>query len=407
MPTFAELTGLKVVPRPGGRFVLTRKFIEGMTYYAAHWPGPVVAVMDPTHEESPNLDNVEVAPEEIPFAVQCLRYDSAELRRYIAGCGFVHWGPHHLLHDLGDVLQSAGVPNVYCMELSLQTRCQIIAANVANPLIRLRRYFWEWQEDRRIRRNLPRTSGFEANGTPAFERYGSLSERSSLFFDNRMASTLMISDARLESRLRDMEGGKNPLRLVFSGRLVSIKGAMDVIAVAEALRKRGVAFRLSICGGGPLEAEMRARISSAGLSDCITLKGTLDFATELIPFVSSHADVFVCCHKQGDPSCTYLETFGCGVPIAGYLNEAFDGLLRQADVGWGVPLHQADKLADVLMRLDRNRGEISAKARRAAAFARANDMETTFARRMAFFAKCAGLAAVQGGGHAGPRAAGL
>ena len=388
---FAEITGLKVVPRPNGAFVLTRKFIEGMTYYASKWPGHVVAVMHPTDQEFPHLDNVEVRPEDLAFGVKCLRYDSREFRDFLVTCGFVHWGPHHLLHDVADVLLQARIPSVYCAELSLQTRCQIIAADVANPVIRLRRYLWEWQEERRIRRNIPKVAGFEANGTPALESYGSLSANRSLFFDNRMASAIMITNERLENRLYDLESASRPLRLVFSGRLHKIKGALDLIAVAEELDRRGADFELSICGGGPVEAEMRQRIENSRLTHRVTMKGTLDFSDELVPFVTSHADVFICCHKQGDPSCTYLETFGCGVPIAGYLNEAFAGLLRRVDAGWGVPMNQPGMLADLLIRLSSSRAEISSKARRALAFARENSMEATFERRIAFFKQCAKL----------------
>ncbi len=389
--TFAEITGLKVIPRPNGSLVLTRKFIEGMTYYASKWPGHVVAVMQPDDRESPNLDNVEVRPEDIPFEVKCLRYDSPELREFLVTCGLVHWGPHHLLHDVADALGRAGTPSVYCTEYSLQTRCQIIAAEVSNPLRRMRRYFWEWQEERRIRKNIPKVSGFEANGTPTFESYGSLSAAARLFFDNRMASALMIANEQLERRLHDMESTTRPLRLVFSGRLNRMKGALDVISVAEALDRKGADFELSICGGGELEAEMRRRIENSGLTQRVTMKGVLNFSEQLVPYVKSHADIFVCCHKQGDPSCTYLETFGCGVPIAGYLNEAFAGLLRHVDAGWGVPLNEPEMLADLLIDLSGRRAEVSEKARRALAFSRENCMETTFERRVDFFKQCAKL----------------
>ena len=202
---------------------------------------------------------------------------------------------------------------------------------------------------------------------------------------------LMIENDKLERRLRDMESATRPLRLVFSGRLNRMKGALDVISVAEALDRKGADFELSICGGGEVEAEMRQRIASSGLTNRVSMKGVLNFSEELVPFVKSNADVFVCCHKQGDPSCTYLETFGCGVPIAGYLNEAFAGLLRHVDAGWGVPLNKPELLADLLIDLSGRRAEISEKARRALAFARENCMETTFERRVDFFKQCAKL----------------
>ena len=79
------------------------------------------------------------------------------------------------------------------------------------------------------------------------------------------------------------------------------------------------------------------------------------------------------------------------MPIAGYLNEAFAGLLRHVDAGWGVTLNKPELLADLLIDLSGRRAEISEKARRALAFARENCMETTFERRVDFFKQCAKL----------------
>ncbi len=389
--TFAEISGLSVVRRPSGAVVLTRKFIEGMSLYADQWQGPVVAVMHPVDQPTANLDNVEVQPSELPFQVKCLNYKSRELRDFLATCGFVHWGPHYMLHDVADELLRAGVPSVYCTEYSFRTRRQIVAAEVSNPIRRLRRMVWEWQEERRIRENVPKVTGLEANGTPTYEAYGQLSSHRSLFFDTRMPLDLMATDDQLDRRLHDLQSADRPLRLVFSGRLNHMKGALDLIAVAEELRRRGVSFQLSICGGGPSEDEMRRRIQAGGLASHVFMKGVLPFAEGLVPFVRSEADVFLCCHKQGDPSCTYLETFGCGVPIAGYLNEAFDGLLRRVDAGWGAPMNEPGALADLVVQLSNNRPAIAPKARRALAFARDNSMEATFKRRMEFFKHCANL----------------
>ena len=44
--------------------------------------------------------------------------------------------------------------------------------------------------------------------------------------------------------------------------------------------------------------------------------GVVDFETELVPFTRQNADIFLGCHRQSDPSCTYLEAMGCGVAVA-------------------------------------------------------------------------------------------
>lgn len=382
---FVELSALPVVELPNGSVVLTRKFVEGMKRYVERWPGPVVAVMDPTETVTSNLDNEEFRSSDLPFGIEALPFRSPELRRYITTCGFVHWGPHHQIHDLGEILKRHGIPNVYCTEYSLRTRLQVVRETTSNPVVRWRRTFWEWQQERRMRRNVAQASGFEANGTPTFESYKALNHNHLLFFDTRMTEAMMASSETLRARSERLEFAREPLHLVFSGRLVEMKGALDLVRVAEELSRRKLDFRMSICGAGHLETEMQRRIDASGLSNAVAMRGVLPFEDALVPFVSEQADLFVSCHKQGDPSCTYLETFGCGVPIAGYRNEAFAGLLQRVDAGWGVDIDDVKGLADLIGQLSRNRRPLIEKSRHALEFARQHTFESTFERRVAFF----------------------
>src|SRR5690606_11815979 len=123
------------------------------------------------------------------------------LRAYVRGCRLVHWGPHHLTHDLGAVMAKAGVPNVYVTEYSLATRLQIIDAEVKNPLLKWRRILWEWQQEKQVKQSIARSSGFEANGTPTFEAYRALNTNHLLYFDTRMSKDLFITPAQLGARL--------------------------------------------------------------------------------------------------------------------------------------------------------------------------------------------------------------
>jgi glycosyltransferase involved in cell wall biosynthesis len=118
------------------------------------------------------------------------------------------------------------------------------------------------------------------------------------------------------------------------------------------------------------------------------MKGVLDFRTELAPLVRDEVDLFVCPHVQGDPSCTYLETFACGVPMVGYDNEAFGGLMTYVDAGWRVPLGDPEAMASAILALDRDRAAIVAKARAARDFAREHTFEATCRRRMEHLRSC-------------------
>ena len=285
-----------------------------------------------------------------------------------------------------------GVANVVIMEYTLKTRIQIIQSGVKNPILRWRRVFWQLQNERKYRHAIEMASGFEANGTPTFDAYGGLNANRLLYFDTRVNSDQYISVRALERRLNRMVSGERPLHLMFSGRLIEMKGALDLIELALELRRRAVRYHLTICGDGPLAPLMHARIQEHELSDHVTMRGVLRFADELLPFAQDEVDLFVACHKQGDPSCTYLETFSCGIPIAGYLNEAFEGILRRTAAGWGVPMHDIGALAACVAVLERHRNEVAERSHAALRFAVGHSFEETFSRRVDFFRRTASTA---------------
>jgi glycosyltransferase involved in cell wall biosynthesis len=127
---------------------------------------------------------------------------------------------------------------------------------------------------------------------------------------------------------------------------------------------------------------MKASIVAHDLSRQVRLAGVLDFHRELVPKVKHETDVFVCCHRQGDPSCTYLETMGCGVPIVGYDNEAFAGVVAASGSGWSVPMNQPRLLARRIQELDMDRLQIAQVSRKSLAFAAQHSFEATFRKRI-------------------------
>ena len=187
----------------------------------------------------------------------------------------------------------------------------------------------------------------------------------------------------------------DPLRLFFSGRLAPMKGADHLVQVAAELRRLGVPFGMTICGGGELEARIRTDIERLGLGDCVKLAGILDFKDELVPLTKHETDLFICCHRTGDPSCTYLEVMSCGVPIVGYDNEAFRGIVRESGVGWLAPMDRPETVAGKIAELSRDRAGLLDASRRAAEFGRRHTFEQTFRARIEHMRSCsAGARAV-------------
>lgn len=369
-----------------GSAVLTRKFVEGVREYSKHWPGSITVWIQKVDSQDNNLDHIEIHPSEQPFDLRWLsgtsidRFWPAIRESDLVLAALV---PKHVC--LADQCGEARVPLTYITEYSVTTRRQIVRSETRNPLLRWRRELWAIQCERKYRRAVKAATSVQCNGTPTFDAYKGINSHALLFFDTRVASGQLISSTDLDRRLAEL-AQQRPLRLAFSGRLIAMKGVDHLPIVARELLRLGVPFTMDICGGGDLEAQLRADIERMGLGAFVRLRGVLDFATELLPFISRQVDLFVCSHRQGDPSCTYLETYSCGVPIVGYSNEAFAGVVGASGVGgmdWVTPLDNPTALATKIAELNNKRGEIARAAETARAFAARHTFENTFRLRIA------------------------
>lgn len=203
-----------------------------------------------------------------------------------------------------------------------------------------------------------------------------------LYLDGRMRPDLFATAAEQDARARHLAAGA-PLRLIHSGRLEPLKGAQDLVPLAAELARRGVAFTLDIYGTGSLAPAIRTAAAEAGLADRLRLHDPVDFETALVPRARRAADLFVSLHRQSDPSCSYLESMGCGLPVAGYANRMLTALVAEAGAGWTVPMGDWRALAARIAALDADRPALVAQGAATLAFARRHDFGSEFARRTA------------------------
>jgi colanic acid/amylovoran biosynthesis glycosyltransferase len=372
---------LKAVPRPNRKIVLTTKFVDGLALYREFWKGPITLACEPAEQVSDNLDNVEVDLDNAPFNAICAPFTDDNLGRLLTPGSLVLAGVGERFNGLSRLCRKARVPCVYITEYTLPTRLQIVREEQQTLLHGWWRSRLQRRQERRQVEALALADGVQCNGTPTFDAYRSLTPMPLLFFDNRIEQSMLATTQQVSARMMQSREGRR-LRLVFSGRLKLMKGVDHLAVVAAHLNRLGVPFEMTICGDGEYLPQLRKDVTRMGLADRVSLKGTLDFKTELVPFVTNNADLFVCCHRQGDPSCTYLETMGCGVPIVGYGNEAFAGIARESASGWATPVGQPLELAERIAALERDRAAIESAAHRALAFARDHTFEKTFRRRI-------------------------
>lgn len=381
--------------------LLTKKAVAGLERYAQLWHGNVRVVMSPPAggdmrgdtpgaASSGNLDDVVLDRRTLPFAVNVLPLGSPAMRESLRGAALVLGGADYRLNGTAAFCRDLGLPYAFNSEYTLKTRWQIAKAERSDTVRFARRLVWEWQQERAFLREVKLASGVQCNGTPTYDAYAPHARSALLYFDTRTEVDMLSTPEQLARKAQRRSAG-GPLRLLFSGRLSAMKGADDLPKVAQALAQRGVDFTLDICGAGPCEAQMRADVRKAGLDERVRFRGVLDFREQLVPLVCNEIDLFVCCHRQGDPSCTYLETLASGVPIAGYANEAFAGLLERVDAGWLAPIDDAAALAKGIARLVHDGGadELTRKSERALTFAKLHTFESTFERRIEHFRELA------------------
>jgi len=388
-PILAVFSNVRAIVRSNGNVVLLERLISGMEEHGKYWPGEMLCGCEPAPESDLTGDtdralggaNVEVSPGDLPFKLAVVDFRSDAARRVLANVAVAIVGTGHRATHMAAWGKELDRPIIYGSEYTLKTRLQVERAEVSNPLRFARKVVWQLNLERKQRRAIRLADGIQCNGTPTYDAYKPINRNPMLFFDGRMSDDMLVTDADQAERHARLRRGE-PLRLAWSGRLNRMKGAHHLPAFATELKKLGVPFKLEIFGGGVLEPLLRRDVAERGLSDCVEIKGYVDFNKVLTPYMQKHVDVWICPHVQGDPSGAFLETFGSGLPIIGFDSEALAGMLRLVGAGRTVPLGDNKALAAAVAGAARNREELIRWSTAARTFAIDHTFDKSFQRRM-------------------------
>ena len=115
-----------------------------------------------------------------------------------------------------------------------------------------------------------------------------------------------------EAAHRVWNGGE--LRVLTVSRLETEKNPLMLADVLARLRAQDPRFRLLVCGEGPLEGDLRARLAELGVADHADLLGYVPITDGLLDvYRSSHAFLHVS-WTEGLPQ-TLFEAFAAGLPV--------------------------------------------------------------------------------------------
>jgi colanic acid/amylovoran biosynthesis glycosyltransferase len=361
-----------------------RKFHEGMLIYAEKLRVPMLTIHPELPEGGAVMDAIEIRCSELPYQVMTVKVDrmmrplpseAARLRERIAGSDLVYGG------SLGSprLARDAGVPYALVLEYDLQTQISVAVNQVNSPMrrvIRAARCAWRyatWQLD-----DIRHAHSLHCNGYPIYESARRHNPNCLLYFDSRMSADAIISPDRLKARLSTRAG--RPLRLLFSGRYERIKGVEDATLAAVECLRRGLNIEMHFYGQGALRSRLEQIASQSPRAGQIQIHDAIPYP-ELAALAQSF-DLFICCHIQNDPSCTYLESFGAGLPIVGYANRMWRHLQKASGAGYASPLGRPERVADDVQRLVSDHATLSRLSERAVEFVREHTFEREFDKRI-------------------------
>lgn len=366
----------------GNNYIFDRKFFDGLKRYCDLWPGSINCIMRQAVDDTPDFGLVIIEKTKLAFDLTLVSSCSEIMQSHLAESDIVlASGDNPELLHISRLCSKMNIYCIYMIENTLRTRLQIISINASSPLRQLKQSVKAILHEIKRKKAFSKATGLQANGAPSYAKYSLPNRDDIIYYDNRVHADEVITSSQLEAKIKYLENGE-PIRLAFSGRLLKIKGADDLLQVAEILIRKNVDFILSIYGSGELETHMAHQIKERNLHENVFLKGSVDFYATLLPDLKSKTDLFVCLHRQGDPSCTYIESLSCGLPIVGYDNAAFTGILSNHKVGWSAPIDNTMRIAEIIESLDKNRSDIATKAHSSLQFAKNNDFEKTFKKRI-------------------------
>ncbi len=380
----------------GGVLRVDRKFHDGMLNYVRHIrvdAGSTITTVHPLATDGDAvMDPVELPLQGLPYQVlgvgvdrrgALLPQDAPKLdaqiaqSRVVVGYGY---GSERMAKRHGKRLIS-------CLEYDLPTQLVVTRAGSKDPLraaVGMLRCLRDYRQT--MVPAMRQAHEVHCNGYPIYLAAAAYNPMRLLYFDSRMSASMVISEQALTARLSAWTSGLDassskaptrPLKLLYSGRYEPMKGALDAVKAAAECLRRGLKVEMDCYGQGSQRDAMRAVAAAAG--PAIRVHDAIPFP-ELV--LKSHAaDVFVCCHIQSDPSCTYLESMGAGLPIVGYANRMWTSMALASQAGVVTSSNTPGAVADAVSGLLSEPAQLAALSQHARRFASAHAFEVEFTRR--------------------------
>lgn len=221
---------------------------------------------------------------------------------------------------------------------------------------------------------------FKGRGTVA--RYRGVASHILQIEDTSYLSTETVPRDVVRARLRSLMTTDRPIRLVYCGRLVRIKGLDRSLRIVRDARARGAHVSLEIVGTGPERAALEALTGQLGLGEAVRFLGPMRFGAELIRRIGE-CDALLFNPRVSETPRMIFDGYAAGLPL---IADGIDYVLERRDAEGAalvLPRNDAAAAADALVALDRHRAQLELLTQRAVDAGVYHAADNWYARRAA------------------------
>jgi glycosyltransferase involved in cell wall biosynthesis len=149
-------------------------------------------------------------------------------------------------------------------------------------------------------------------------------------------------------------GKAEPVRLLYSGRIVRDKGLLEAVSCLEILQRRGYAATLDLVGwtnpSDPVLNDIRSLAERIGVADQVRVRGYVPAGDELMR-VYAQANVFVIPTYWDSLPRSMLEAMAVGLPVVASAVGGISHYFRDLQTAMLVDPRSAEQIADAVETL--------------------------------------------------------
>lgn len=245
---------------------------------------------------------------------------------------------------------------------------------------KLRKYLWMKFYFPNYFRALRKSSLALLQGDDVYNAYKHIAPNPHSVLNIQITANERIGAEALAAKIDNARAG-TPLRLVYAGRAIDMKGPFQWLETLALLKRRGVAFHATWFGGGTRLDEMRAFAQANGLADHCTLPGNAP--REAVFAELQRADMFLFCHMTRESPRCVVEALAAGTPIVGFGTDYTRGLVKRDGGGAFVEVGDVAGLAALVEGYAADRTRLAKLIADAGKTGSKLDRETAIAERIA------------------------